>query len=62
MSSRIDRAMFYCLASGSILLAFTFGSRSADSLLRRFRRVAESGRDPVTASGSQQQAAGQLTI
>jgi hypothetical protein len=62
MSSRIDRALFYCLASGSILLALTFSSWSADSLFRRFRRVTEAARHPSTAGGGQQQAAGQLTI
>jgi hypothetical protein len=62
LSSRIDRVLFYWLASGSILLALTFSSRSVDSLLSRFGRGVERPGNPATVSGSQQQAAGQLTI
>jgi hypothetical protein len=37
-SSRIDRWMFYTLASGSTLLAIAFSSHSLASLARRFSR------------------------
>jgi hypothetical protein len=50
MSSRLDRVLFYFLASGSILLALTFGSISLDSVLRRFGRAGEPMRQPEPAS------------
>jgi hypothetical protein len=37
-SSRIDKWMFYTLASGSTLLAIAFSSHSLASLARRFSR------------------------
>jgi hypothetical protein len=41
ISSRLDRFMFYCLASGSILLTIAFSSHSLESLMRRFGRKRE---------------------
>ena len=38
LSSRIDKWMFYVLASGSTLLAIAFSSHSLASLARRFSR------------------------
>jgi hypothetical protein len=38
LSSRIDKWMFYVLASGSTLLAITFSVHSIASLARRFSR------------------------
>jgi hypothetical protein len=38
ISSRLDRFMFYCLASGSILLTIAFSSHSLESLMRRLAR------------------------
>ena len=46
LSSRLDRFMFYCLASGSILLTIAFSSHSLESLMRRFAPKHE------TSSGS----------
>jgi hypothetical protein len=51
MSSRLDRVLFYFLASGSILLALTFGSISLDSVLKRFGRASEPTGQPDPASG-----------
>ena len=50
MSSRLDRVLFYFLASGSILLALTFSSVSLDSVFRRFRRASEPIRQPEPAT------------
>lgn len=41
ISSRLDEFMFYCLASGSILLTIAFSSRSLEYLMRRFARRSE---------------------
>lgn len=38
ISSRLDEFMFYCLASGSILLMIAFSSQSLENLMRRFAR------------------------
>jgi hypothetical protein len=46
LSSRLDRFMFYCLASGSILLTIAFSSHSLESLMRRLARK------PETSAGS----------
>jgi hypothetical protein len=51
MSSRLDRLLFYFLASGLILLALTFGSISLDSVLKRFGRASEPMGQPEAASG-----------
>jgi hypothetical protein len=51
MSSRLDRVLFYFLASGSILLALTLGSISLDSVLRRSRRASEPMGQPEAAGG-----------
>jgi hypothetical protein len=50
MSSRLDRLLFYFLASGSILLALTFSSLSLDSIFKRFRREGELRRESEPAS------------
>lgn len=54
MSSRLDRALFYFLASGSILLALTFSSLSVDSMLKSFRWEGEPARQSAPADGGQE--------
>ena len=49
LSSRLDRALFYILASGSIFLALAFSFLSADLILRRFRRTNEPTDQPASA-------------
>jgi hypothetical protein len=39
MSSRLDRLIFYILASGSTLLTIAFSSHSLRSIARRFSPV-----------------------
>ena len=53
VSSRLDRALFYILASGSIFLALAFSSLSMDFILRRFMRASGPTREPASAGGSQ---------
>ena len=47
ISSRLDRFMFYCLASGSILLTIAFSSHSLETLMRRFARNREAAAPSV---------------
>lgn len=47
ISSRLDRFMFYCLASGSILLTIVFSSHSLENLMRRFTRKSEAAVAPT---------------
>ena len=47
ISSRLDRFMFYCLASGSILLTIVFSSHSLENLMRRLTRKSEAAVAPT---------------
>lgn len=46
-SSRIDKWMFYALASGSTLLAIAFSSHTLASLARRFSRSTDAPAAPA---------------
>jgi hypothetical protein len=48
LSSRLDRALFHILSSGSVFLAMTFGSLSIDLISRRFTRYGEPTREPTS--------------
>lgn len=48
LSSRLDRALFYVLASGSIFLALAFSSVPANLILRRFRPTNEPTGQPAS--------------
>jgi len=47
LSSRIDKWIFYVLASGSTLLAIAFSSHSLASLARRFSRPSAAQEAPA---------------
>lgn len=47
LSSRMDRYMFYVLASGSTLLAIAFSTHSLASLARRFSRPSAAPQTPA---------------
>jgi hypothetical protein len=47
LSSRLDRFMFYCLASGSILLTIAFSSHSLENMMRRLTRRSEAAVPPA---------------
>jgi hypothetical protein len=49
LSSRLDRALFHLLASGSVFLALTLGSLSLDLILRRLTRAGEPTSQPSSA-------------
>jgi hypothetical protein len=46
LSSRLDRALFHFLSSGSVFLALTFGSLSLDLISKRLTRYGEPTREP----------------
>jgi len=48
LSSRLDRALFHILSSGSVFLALTFGSLSMDLISRSFTRYGEPTREPTS--------------